>query len=143
MAKKEEPPDSPFLLAEEDPEKMEDDSTARLEWLRHKREFNEKNEALDKIMCMVGLEDVKMYFLNVKARVETAKARDKTKWRDELRLDLVLWGGLGTGKKTIGRIYADFLESLDVVLRDSFVVMSTGVLPLPSRNRSKVSGLGV
>lgn len=78
-----------------DPEKIEDDSPSRKEWLRLKKENHERNEYLDQIMSFVGHEEVKAHFLHVKSRFEVAK-----KWGEDLsklRFDLVLQGNHGTG----------------------------------------------
>lgn len=71
------------------------ESPSRQEWLRQKREGNEHNEYLDSIMSMVGHEQVKAHFLDVKATVEAAK-----RWGEDvkrLKLDLILHGNDGTG----------------------------------------------
>jgi len=83
------------MLDDQDPESAPDDSPARFEWLTQKREENEKNEYLDRIMAMVGHEEVKAHFLAVKAKVDVAK-----RWGEdmkELDLDLILHGNHGTG----------------------------------------------
>ncbi|KAJ0385862.1 hypothetical protein COL922a_005567 [Colletotrichum nupharicola] len=59
-----------FTFSGMKPEDIDDDSPSRLEWLRQKQEENEKNEHLDQLMTMVGLENVKAHFLAVKARVK-------------------------------------------------------------------------
>jgi hypothetical protein len=78
------------------PEDVDDDSPSRLEWLRQKREDNEQNPFLDRLMLMVGLEQVKAHFLAVKARVKASKSDDAEPTK--LRLHLVLQGKDGTGK---------------------------------------------
>lgn len=86
---------SESLLENQDPETVLDDSPARLEWLTQKREQNEKNEHLDRMMAMVGHEEVKAHFLTVKTKVEVAK-----RWGEDMKdldLDLVLHGNSGTG----------------------------------------------
>lgn len=83
------------LLDDQDPDAVLDDSPARLEWLTQKRELNEKNEHLDRMMAMVGHEEVKAHFLTVKTKVEVAK-----RWGEDMKdldLDLTLHGHSGTG----------------------------------------------
>ncbi|KAI0097492.1 P-loop containing nucleoside triphosphate hydrolase protein [Nemania sp. FL0031] len=60
---------------EYNPEAIEDNSKARLEWIRQKREEGAKNAHLDKLMCQVGLEDMKSMFLSMKATVEAVHRR--------------------------------------------------------------------
>ncbi|KAF4782612.1 stage V sporulation protein K [Colletotrichum scovillei] len=100
-------------VSEVNPEDVDDDSPSRLEWLRQKREDNEKNPHLDQLMSLVGLENVKAHFLAVKARVKESKESDPG--LSKLRLHLVLHGKDGTGKKTIAKLYAQFLLSIGAV----------------------------
>lgn len=118
-------PPPPFQALEIDPTKMEDESPSRLEWLRQKTELGEENEPLDRLMCMVGLEDVKAHFLLVKARVEAAKRRDAM---GELRLDLVLMGSLGTGMM----LYLGSWFAVDELGLDRLMFTVTVLLPLIS-----------
>ncbi|KAK1497388.1 hypothetical protein CCUS01_13175 [Colletotrichum cuscutae] len=100
-------------VSDVNPEDVDDDSPSRLEWLRQKREDNEKNPHLDQLMSLVGLENVKAHFLAVKARVKESKGTDPG--LSKLRLHLVLHGKDGTGKKTIAKLYAQFLLSIGAV----------------------------
>jgi hypothetical protein len=87
---------SESLFDDEDLDLMLDDSPSRLEWLRQKREKNEKNEHLDRLMSMVGHEQIKAHFLAVKDRVDVAK-----RWKEDMKsinLDLILHGNDGTGQ---------------------------------------------
>lgn len=105
------------VVSKMEPEDVDDDSPSRLEWLRQKRENNEKNRFLDQLMSMVGLEDVKAHFLAVKARVQAraqAGGHGDAKQPD-LRLHMVLQGKDGTGKKSIAKLYAQFLYSIGAV----------------------------
>jgi hypothetical protein len=72
------------------------DSPAQTEWQRQKDQENASNPAVDKIMEMIGLEDVKSQVLRIKAKVETS-LRQGTDLSKE-RLGLVLLGNPGTGK---------------------------------------------
>lgn len=70
-------------------------SCSKTEWQRQKDQENAHNPAIDKIMEMIGLEDVKAQVLKIKAKVETS-IRQGTDLRKE-RLGLVLLGNPGTG----------------------------------------------
>jgi hypothetical protein len=70
-------------------------SPSKTEWQRQKDQENAHNPAIDKIMEMIGLEDVKVQVLRIKAKVETS-IRQGTDLRKE-RLGLVLLGNPGTG----------------------------------------------
>ncbi|GAP90247.1 putative nfx1-type zinc finger-containing protein 1 protein [Rosellinia necatrix] len=88
------------------------ESSAAAEWERQKRELKEKNKALDQLMAMEGLEEVKREFLRVKATIE--EARKRKGWLKRQDLNLVLMGNAGTGKRTIAALYRDFLFRCDV-----------------------------
>lgn len=77
-------------------------SKSRTEWQRQKDQENAHNPAIDKIMEMVGLEDVKDKVLKIKAKVDTSK-RQGTDLTKE-RLGLVLLGNPGTGKQWLHTI---------------------------------------
>lgn len=70
-------------------------SASQTEWQRQKDQENAVNPAIDEIMGMVGLEEVKLQVLRIKSRVETSM-RQNTDLRKE-RLGLVLLGNPGTG----------------------------------------------
>lgn len=72
-----------------------DESPSKTEWQRQKDQENAHNPAIDKIMEMIGLEDVKAQVLRIKAKVETS-IRQGTDLKKE-RLGLVLLGNPGTG----------------------------------------------
>ncbi|KAK8115636.1 hypothetical protein PG984_012138 [Apiospora sp. TS-2023a] len=115
------------LLEDNDSDAMLDESPSRQEWLSQKRERNEHNEHLDRIMSMVGHEQVKAHFLDVKARVEAAK-----RWGEDvksLKFDLILHGSDGTGKRRIAQLYAEFLHSIGAVPRRSFKCITGYSLP--------------
>jgi len=120
-------------------------SSAKIEWDREKRR-GAKNDALDSLMGMIGLEEVKAKFLSIKSEVETS-TRQGINIRGD-RLNCVMLGNPGTGmntcrllvdlmvnlmltvgeyvgKTTVARLYAQFLTSLGVVT-GSKVVETTG-----------------
>ena len=71
-------------------------SASRSEWQRQKDQENANNPAIDKIMEMIGLENVKAQVLRIKSKVETS-IRQGTDLKKE-RLGLILLGNPGTGK---------------------------------------------
>jgi replication-associated recombination protein RarA len=113
-------------------------STSEAEWDRQKRTENASNEAIDDLMKMTGLEEVKAQVLKIKARIDTA-LRQNTSMKDE-RYGIVLLGNPGTGKTsflvvpsghlpfagktTVARLYAKFLTSMDVLTGTEFVEIS-------------------
>ncbi|KAL3305646.1 methyltransferase domain-containing protein [Colletotrichum asianum] len=113
-----EPQWAEFIVSGTKPEEIDDSSPSRLEWLRQKRENNERNAYLDQLMTMVGLENVKAHFLAVKAKVEANKQADTR--HKKLRLYLVLYGKDGTGKKSVAQLYAQFLHSIGAVADQTF-----------------------
>lgn len=71
------------------------ESPSKIEWQRQKDQENATNPAIDQIMEMIGLEDVKSQVLKIKSKVEIA-LRQGTDLKKE-RLGLVLLGNPGTG----------------------------------------------
>lgn len=87
-------------------------SPAEREWERQRRELGERSKALDQLMSMVGLEEVKREFLNIKATIAAAKQRKgKLRAQDP---NLVLVGNAGTGKRTVAGLYRTFLGECGV-----------------------------
>jgi hypothetical protein len=66
------------------------------EWDRQKRVDGVSNDAIDGIMSLTGLEDVKAKILTIKSKIETV-LRQGTDMKNE-RLGLVLLGNPGTGR---------------------------------------------
>ena len=66
------------------------------EWDRQKRVEGASNDAIDALMALTGLEDVKSKILTIKAKIETVR-RQGTDMKNE-RLGLVLLGNPGTGR---------------------------------------------
>ena len=71
------------------------ESPSQKEWQRRKDQENAQNPAIDEIMLMIGLEDVKKGILRIKDKVDTS-IRQGTDLSKE-RLGLVLLGNPGTG----------------------------------------------
>lgn len=70
-------------------------SPSKKEWQRQKDQENAHNPAIDEIMDMIGLEEVKAQVLKIKAKVDTS-VRQGINLKKE-RLGLVLLGNPGTG----------------------------------------------
>ncbi|KAI6101488.1 P-loop containing nucleoside triphosphate hydrolase protein [Pisolithus croceorrhizus] len=94
-------------------------SAARDKWEYQKRVEGVQNDAIDKIMDMTGLEGVKEQVLRIKAKIDTTKRQGVA--LDKERFNLVLLGNPGTGKTTVARLYAQFLESIQVLPGDAFL----------------------
>ncbi|KAF9238217.1 P-loop containing nucleoside triphosphate hydrolase protein [Melanogaster broomeanus] len=77
------------------------------------------NDAIDKIMGMTGLEQVKEQVLRIKGNVDTMKRQGVPINKE--RLNLVLLGNPGTGKTTVARLYAQFLESIKALPGNAFL----------------------
>lgn len=69
-------------------------SPAEAEWLRQK-EAGAENEYIDELMSMIGLEKVKLQFLEIKAEVETSKRQGVS--MKKKNLNAIFLGNPGTG----------------------------------------------
>jgi Cdc6-like AAA superfamily ATPase len=87
-------------------------SSAKDDWMSLKAE-GAQNASLDKLIQMIGLEEVKQSFLEVKSIVDLAVRQD-TSLNSE-RFSCSLLGNPGTGKTTVARLYAEFLGSAGVL----------------------------
>ena len=70
-------------------------SVSELEWERQKRVEGASNGAIDELMLLTGLEDVKMKMLDIKAKIETV-ARQRIDMKKE-RMGMIMLGNPGTG----------------------------------------------
>jgi hypothetical protein len=70
-------------------------SASKEDWERQKSIDGESNAAIDAIMDMTGLEEVKAQVLRIKAKIDTAR-RQNVSLKEE-RLNIVLLGNPGTG----------------------------------------------
>ncbi|KAF9223028.1 P-loop containing nucleoside triphosphate hydrolase protein [Gyrodon lividus] len=94
-------------------------SPARDKWEHQKHVDGVQNDAIDKIMDLTGLEEVKEQILRIKAKIDMMKRQGIALNKE--RLNLVLLGNPGTGKTTVARLYAQFLESIQVLPGDAFM----------------------
>jgi hypothetical protein len=87
---------SQVTSTQEKPPKEIGKTASELEWERQKRVDNATNDAIDTIMGLTGLENVKLQILQIKAKMETL-ARQGASLNKE-RLGMVLLGNPGTGE---------------------------------------------
>ncbi|MCJ1427130.1 hypothetical protein MMC29_005033 [Sticta canariensis] len=95
------------------------DSAAKNDWQRQKDVEGANNDAIDSIMEMIGLEEVKLQILRIKAKIDLG-IRQNTSSKDE-RFNVIFQGNPGTGKTTVARHYAKALASLGALPGNTFV----------------------
>ncbi|KAK7464369.1 hypothetical protein VKT23_006536 [Stygiomarasmius scandens] len=103
-----------------------DPSPSELYWQRKKNIEGVTNAAIDAIMEMVGLEQVKEEVIRVCEMIEVMK-RQNVPFRKE-RYNAVFLGNPGTGKTTVARHYSDFLASVDVLPGRAFEEITGSLL---------------
>ncbi|KAF4541079.1 AAA family ATPase [Lasiodiplodia theobromae] len=99
------------------------ESSAAQDWKDQKQFEGASNSALDDLMGMIGLENVKEQFLSIKGKIDVA-VRQGLDMKNE-RFGAALLGNPGTGKTTVARLYAKFLSSVGA-LPGNFFVETTG-----------------
>jgi DNA replication protein DnaC len=127
------------LSSESVPTRQEAVSPSNNDWQRRKDVDGASNDAIDSIMEMIGLEEVKEQVLRIYEKIEVTR-RQGTSLKDE-RFNIVLLGNPGTGKSllssaqgfirvlitshvgktTVARHYAKFLSSVDVLPGSEFI----------------------
>lgn len=86
---------SPSKSVEPRPTPAHQKSPSEKEWQRQKDTENASNAAIDSIMEMIGLEDVKSQVLRIKAKIDAA-TRQNSNLKNE-RFNISLLGNPGTG----------------------------------------------
>lgn len=86
---------------------------AKAEWEYAKQFDGAQSEPLDLLMKMIGLEDVKQTFVDIKGKVDT-NIRQGVLLSGQ-RFGCSLLGNPGTGKTTVARLYARFLTLVGVI----------------------------
>ncbi|TGZ77525.1 NFX1-type zinc finger-containing protein 1 [Ascodesmis nigricans] len=89
------------------------------EWNRQKTYEAAFNEHIDKLMDLIGLEEVKDQVLKIKAKIDVAM-RQGIDLSDE-RFNVAMLGNPGTGKTTVARLYAKILGSMNIIPSDTFI----------------------
>jgi hypothetical protein len=72
------------------------ESPSEKEWEQLKRSESRSNEAIDALMKMTGLEEVKKQFLKINSRIDTSRRQNSDLKKE--RFGIVLLGNPGTGK---------------------------------------------
>ncbi|KAL8906627.1 MAG: hypothetical protein Q9171_006195 [Xanthocarpia ochracea] len=98
---------------------MDFTSESRDDWQHQKEVENAADEAIDEIMDLVGLEDIKSQVLKIKAKIDSSKRQHSDVKKE--RFNAAFLGNPGTGKTTVARLYARALTSLEVLPGVGFV----------------------
>ncbi|THU96868.1 P-loop containing nucleoside triphosphate hydrolase protein [Dendrothele bispora CBS 962.96] len=90
-----------------------DPSPTEQTWERKKSIEGATNNAIDAIMEMIGLENVKTKVMEIYDQIELSKLQNVS--AKDQRFNVVLLGNPGTGKTTVARHYAKFLASVGLL----------------------------
>ncbi|KAL8791513.1 MAG: hypothetical protein Q9213_000130 [Squamulea squamosa] len=115
--------------------KMDFTSESRDDWQHQKDVENAANDAIDEIMDLVGLEEIKSQVLRIKAKIDTSKRQNSDLKKE--RFNAAFLGNPGTGKTTVARLYARVLTSLEVLPGVAFVETSGSRLAHGGVNEAK------
>ena len=105
------PPNSQSKSEESRPTFARRQSPSEEEWQRQKDTENASNAAIDSIMEMIGLEDVKSQVLRIKAKID-ATTRQNSNLKNE-RFNISLLGNPGTGMLLIFNLCYDIILGVD------------------------------
>ncbi|RBR06227.1 uncharacterized protein FIESC28_11137 [Fusarium coffeatum] len=98
------------------------ESEAARRWSRTKNKGGAK-EAIDDLMKYEGLEEIKLYFLNIRESIRFARIQGRKPENENY--NVAFEGNPGTGKTSVARLYHALLESLGIVATD--IVETSGV----------------
>ncbi|KAJ3834013.1 P-loop containing nucleoside triphosphate hydrolase protein [Lentinula raphanica] len=93
-------------------------SESELRWQHKQSVEGASNQAVEAIMNMAGLEEVKSQILNILDNIEV-KQRQGVRYDDE-RYNVAFLGNPGTGKTTVARHYAKYLSSVGAISGNAF-----------------------
>lgn len=117
--------ETPINVPEEDLDTETAVSPSEKEWERLRKIDGEDNIAMDFLIRQwTGMENVKAYFLNVKAKIDTA-VRQGVSLHSE-RYDLAIVGNPGTGKSDVAKLYHVFLSTYANIVPKTPFLEATG-----------------
>ncbi|KAF4126145.1 AAA+-type ATPase, SpoVK/Ycf46/Vps4 family [Geosmithia morbida] len=97
--------------SDDDDDGLNSGSPARKEWMELKKYSQAKNEYIDRLMSMVGLEEVKQFCLKSRSLIQFDLDRGKAPDRKLLDLlNVMFTGNRGTGRTTVADLYASIIR---------------------------------